>query len=87
MPRNNFLSKSILYIAYVHLMSIIDDQAGERDEALKLVREAIEHGLRSDEHLAMENDPDLKSLHGDPRLALLVAESKERAAALAKPNR
>jgi hypothetical protein len=27
----------------------------------------------------MEKDPDLKSLHGDPRFSALVAHAKERA--------
>jgi len=55
------------------------------DEALALLGEAIDHGLAPSEALGMEKDPDLKSLHGDPRLAALVAHAKERGAAL-KPN-
>jgi hypothetical protein len=32
--------------------------------------------------LSIEKDPDLKSLHGDPRFDALVAHAKERVAAL-----
>jgi hypothetical protein len=33
--------------------------------------------------LYLDKDPDLKSLHGDPRFALLVAHAKERATVVA----
>jgi len=36
--------------------------------------------------LDLDENPDLKSLHGDPRFAALVADAKERAAAAQKPN-
>ncbi len=36
--------------------------------------------------LWLDKDPDLKSLHGDPRFAALVAHAKERAAAAQKSN-
>ena len=50
-----------------------------RDEALSLLREAADHGLSPTEALGLEKDPDLKSLHGDPRFSALVAHAKERA--------
>jgi tetratricopeptide (TPR) repeat protein len=56
------------------------------DEALSLIREAIDHGLDSDTKIGIEKDPDLTSLHGDPRFAALVAHAKERAATVQKPN-
>jgi hypothetical protein len=31
--------------------------------------------------IGIESDPDLKSLHDDPRFAAIVAEGKQRAAA------
>ena len=52
-----------------------------RDEALSLLREAADHGLAPSEALGMEKDPDLKSLHGDPRFSALVAHAKESAGA------
>jgi hypothetical protein len=57
-----------------------------RDEALSLLREAVDHGLSAPGALGMDKDPDLKSLHGDPRFAALVAHAKERASATQKPN-
>jgi eukaryotic-like serine/threonine-protein kinase len=59
---------------------------GQRDEAFSLLREAVDHGLRPEFDLGIEQDPDLKSLHGDPRFAALVVHAKERAAATHKPN-
>jgi non-specific serine/threonine protein kinase/serine/threonine-protein kinase len=53
---------------------------GKRSQALSLIREAVNHGLAPNFDLAIEKDPDLKSLHGDPRFAALVAHAKERAA-------
>jgi non-specific serine/threonine protein kinase/serine/threonine-protein kinase len=58
---------------------------GHRQQALLFLREAVDHGLRPDNSLGMDKDPDLKSLHGDPRFAALVAHAKELAAAQ-KPN-
>jgi hypothetical protein len=49
---------------------------GRGDEALSLLRDAVEHG----DGLDIPTDPDLKSLHGDPRFDKLVAKVKEHAA-------
>ena len=54
---------------------------GRTDEAFSLVSGAIDHGLRSSTDLGIEKDPDLNSLHADPRFAPLVAHAKEKAAA------
>jgi eukaryotic-like serine/threonine-protein kinase len=54
---------------------------GRNAEAISLVRESVDHGLPPPYAKAIEKDPDLKSLHGDPRFAALVAHVKERAAA------
>jgi Flp pilus assembly protein TadD len=59
---------------------------GRRNEAFSLLREAIDHGLRPADDLYLETDSSLKSLHGDPRFAALVADAKERAAAAQKPH-
>jgi len=63
----------------VYTLAVIEEHEGKRDEALKTLRDAIEHGLPPEEGLDMQTDPDLKSLHGDPRFAALVAETKKRA--------
>jgi serine/threonine protein kinase len=57
---------------------------GKRDEALAHLREAVDHGLQPGLDLGIEKDPDLKSLHGDPRFDALVAHAKERAATAQK---
>jgi len=59
---------------------------GNRTEALSLLRQALDHGLAPNIAIYMETDPDLKSLHGDPRFDALVAHAKERAAAAQKPK-
>ncbi|HTR22468.1 MAG TPA: serine/threonine-protein kinase [Terriglobales bacterium] len=68
----------------IYNLAVIEEHEGKRDEALKLLREAIEHGLPPEEALDMETDPDLKSLHSDPRFAALVADVKARSAAVAQ---
>ncbi len=50
---------------------------GNPTEALSLLRQALDHGLSPSAALGMEKDPDLKSLHGDPRFTALVAHAKE----------
>lgn len=47
--------------------------SGKRDEAIALLTHALNHGLSQDSALHMEEDSDLKSLHGDPRFTALVA--------------
>ena len=59
---------------------------GKRDEALALLREAVDHGLAPNIALHMEKDPDLAALYGDPRFATLVAHAKERAAAVQRAD-
>ena len=61
-------------------------QRGQRDEAFSLLREAVDHGLPGYVELDIDKDPDLKSLHGDPRFDALVAHAKEKAAAVQKRN-
>ncbi len=46
-------------------LAILEQHAGNNDEALTLLREAIDHGLSPDESLGIETDPDRKSLQSD----------------------
>lgn len=62
-------------------LAIVEERVGAREEALRLLHEAINHGLSAGNTLGIEKDPDLKSLRGDPRFAALVAETKKVAAA------
>jgi len=55
---------------------------GKRDEAISNLRQSVEHGLAPSEDLKIESDADLRSLHGDPRFAEIVAIGKQRAAAV-----
>lgn len=62
-------------------MACLEALQGHRNQALPLLREAVDHGLGPNEMLALQNDDDLKSLRGDPRFTALVAHARERAAA------
>jgi hypothetical protein len=59
---------------------------GRKDEALSLLREAVDHGLPVPGDLAIEKEDSLKSLHGDPRFVALVASAKPHAAATQTPK-
>ena len=65
-------------------LAAIAARRGQRDQAFSLLHEAVDHGLPGYALTGMEQDPDLKSLHGDPRFAALVAQAKERAAGTQK---
>jgi len=51
---------------------------GDREKALGLLGEAIDHGLEAATIQGMEKDADLKSLHGDPRFTAIVAAASQR---------
>jgi eukaryotic-like serine/threonine-protein kinase len=73
-------------------LACVEAHQGRSDEALSLLREAVDHGLAPGADLALDKDPDLKSLHYDPRFNALVTHAKEvaqaktAAAAQQKPN-
>jgi eukaryotic-like serine/threonine-protein kinase len=53
---------------------------GQTDYALSLVQEAVEHGLSIQQDLAIDSDPELKSLYGSPRFRAIARLAKRRAA-------
>lgn len=67
-------------------LACLASRQGRKNEALSLLRQAVDHGLPVYGDLGIDNDPDLKSLHGDPRFDSLVADAKERAAGPQKPH-
>lgn len=62
----------------VYNLGVMVESKGKRDEALRLLREAVDHGLSRANSLGIGQDPDLKSLHGDPRFEALIDHAKER---------
>jgi eukaryotic-like serine/threonine-protein kinase len=60
-------------------LGCIAARLGHINEALDYLLQAVDHGLAPDDDLNIEKDPDLKSLHADPRFIALVAHAKERA--------
>jgi tetratricopeptide (TPR) repeat protein len=52
---------------------------GRRDEALSSLRESIEGEVDADTCDEIAGDPDLASLHRDPRFAAIVADARRRA--------
>ena len=51
---------------------------GKQEQALENLKFALEHALPAGERHGWETDPDLTSLHGDPRFAALVASPASR---------
>jgi len=49
---------------------------GDKDQAIAVLSQSVDHGLLPRVALGMEQDTDLTSLHGDPRFAALVAHAK-----------
>jgi len=54
---------------------------GDKDKAIALLSQSVDHGLLPWVDLEIEKDPDLISLHGDPRFAALVVHAKQVAEA------
>jgi serine/threonine protein kinase len=68
----------------IYNLACVAAHRGQRAESLSLLREAVDHGLEAYVDLGIDKDPDLKSLHEDPRFTALVAHAKERAASAQK---
>lgn len=65
-------------------LGVFAARRGQRDKAFSLLHDAVDHGLAGNALRNIENDPDLKSLHGDPRFDALVAQAKAHAAGTQK---
>jgi hypothetical protein len=70
--------------ATTYALARIAVHKGESEKAVSLLRQALDHGLEQRTALGIENDPDLKSLHGVPRFEALVSDAHQRAAPAAK---
>ena len=64
----------------VYNMACLEALMGRREEAFKFLNESVEHGMTPRRAQHMESDPDLKSLHSDPRFAALAQRAKDNAA-------
>ena len=60
--------------------------AGNKSEALALLKDALDHGLSPLNREHMADDSDLKSLHGNPEFQGLVAEANKSAGPEANPD-
>ncbi|HEV2304242.1 MAG TPA: serine/threonine-protein kinase [Candidatus Acidoferrales bacterium] len=69
----------------VYNVGVAEALQGHKNEALSFLRRAVDHGLPAEGDIAIDKDPDLKSLHGDPRFAAIVADAQQHLAAQ-KPN-
>ncbi len=68
----------------IYNLACIAARAGNHEEALARLREAIDHGLPSASDLGIGQETDFNPLHGDPRFATVVAYAKNRAAEVQK---
>ena len=68
----------VVLVDAVYSFACLEALEGHKSDALKYLAEAVDHGLIPVNVSRMEKDPELKSLHGDPRFAALVADAKRR---------
>jgi predicted negative regulator of RcsB-dependent stress response len=54
-------------------LACLELRKGKVDDALRLLRDSVDHGLPGWVVKEMAKDPDLKALHEDPRFTALVA--------------
>jgi non-specific serine/threonine protein kinase/serine/threonine-protein kinase len=73
-PKNPNCAKSVYNLA------AIASAQGQRDQAFSFLRDALDRGLEADLALHLDTDPELKTLHADPRFAALVTDAKQHAA-------
>jgi serine/threonine protein kinase len=71
--------------AATYTLARINAQQANPNDSFSLLQQSIDNGLAPNQLLQIEQTPDLKPLHGDPRWGMLVLKAKEHAAALVKP--
>jgi eukaryotic-like serine/threonine-protein kinase len=62
-------------------MACLKAHMGDKNAAIALLVDVVDHGFAPGDDLGIETDTDLASLHGDPRFTALVAHAKQVAAA------
>ncbi len=62
-------------------LGCIEARLGHREEALSLLRESLDHGLPAWMAKTVATEPDLESLHSDPRFEALAARANALATA------
>ena len=72
--------------ASIYNLGCVMAQRGNKDEALSLLRQAVDNGLPPQTDVNMDKDSALAPLRGDARFEALVAHANEVAAAAQKPK-
>lgn len=65
-------------------LALLELREGRPDEALRLLREAVDHGLPAWAVKSLATSPDFESLQGDPRFTALLAYAASRVSAAGK---
>jgi hypothetical protein len=58
-------------------MACLKAHLGDKNAAIALLADAVDHGFPPGDDLGIETDSDLASLRGDPRFTALVAHAKQ----------
>ena len=63
--------------ATLYDLACVAARRGDKDRAIALLGQTVDHGLDPRGDLGIEKDSDLTALHGDPRFSALVAHAKQ----------
>jgi eukaryotic-like serine/threonine-protein kinase len=58
-------------------LGCLEARQGNKDKAIAVLSDAVDHGLAPGDDLHMATDTDLTSLHNDPRFTALVAHARQ----------
>ena len=67
-------------------LACIAAQQGRKNEAFLFLRDSVEHGLKTNIALTIDDDPMLKPLRGDSRFRAIVSLANELAAVRLQPH-